>query len=316
MASNHLPYDLTKRCPTEVDGTVCRFTQGHADDCEPEEAIVPLSHFEERRAAELAKVQASLDASLEDVARGDTVTASEALDSLRQIADSARERARWEPVARELAELLDEAGREWGAPWHRINRTDIARHERIAVALARVEQMTEEGRDAMQSEAEVSGQAGGDAGRVEAGSAGQAGTPRAQGVSVPGVPRLAPDEPTEEGVIHESRYAVNDREFSTFEVRARQSGKTTDLLAWVADAPEGEHRVFVTHSKEEAMRVYRENRDRFESWQFVGIDEVKPGAWAGVIIGRGGRVVLGLDNFDLMLERLVGRPVGKVMINA
>jgi hypothetical protein len=97
-------------------------------------------------------------------------------------------------------------------------------------------------------------------------------------------------------------------------VRSRQMGKTTDLLAWMRRAPEGEHRVLVSHSREEATRLYRstfsgnDNPTDLESWQFVGINEVLPGAWSGVLRGRGGRVVLGIDNLDLVLPMLVGLP--------
>lgn len=97
----------------------------------------------------------------------------------------------------------------------------------------------------------------------------------------------------------------------------RGEGKTKLLLEWLKDAPEGEHRVLVSHTPEEAMRVYRSTRldgevSPFESWQFVGVQEIRPGAWAGVLYGRGGRVVLGIDNIDLVLEKLIGWPVGIV----
>lgn len=59
-----------------------------------------------------------------------------------------------------------------------------------------------------------------------------------------------------------------------FDMRDRQTGKTTDLLAWMRAAPEGEHRIYVGHSNEAAMALYREHRDEFESWQFVGLREV------------------------------------------
>lgn len=92
----------------------------------------------------------------------------------------------------------------------------------------------------------------------------------------------------------------------------RQGGKTEQMLAWLRDAPEGEHRVLVSHSREEAMRLLRDNADDLESWQFVTPEEVTPDAWSGVLLGRGGRIVLGFDNLDLILPRLVGRTVGAV----
>jgi hypothetical protein len=87
-------------------------------------------------------------------------------------------------------------------------------------------------------------------------------------------------------------------------VGKRRGGKTTVMLEWMRAAPDGEHRVLVCHSGQEAMRLLHENPD-LESWQFVGIDEVKPPAWSGVLLGRGGRVVLGIDNLDLILSRLI-----------
>lgn len=104
-----------------------------------------------------------------------------------------------------------------------------------------------------------------------------------------------------------------------FDIRDRQTGKTTDLLAWMRDAPEGEHRIYVGASNESAMHVYRstfvDGVSDLESWQFVGMREVSRDAWGGVLRGRGGVIVLGLDNLDLMLNDLFGWPVGRVTIN-
>jgi hypothetical protein len=92
-------------------------------------------------------------------------------------------------------------------------------------------------------------------------------------------------------------------------VADRQRGKTTALLEWARSAPEGEHRIVVCESEQRAMDLLREEYDRedaLESWQFVGIREVTPTAWSGVLRGRGGRVVLGIDDLDLVLHRLLG----------
>lgn len=80
----------------------------------------------------------------------------------------------------------------------------------------------------------------------------------------------------------------------------RQRGKTTQMLQWLREAPKGEHRVIVSPTKEEAMRLLRENPD-LASWQFVTIEETRSSynAWSGVLHGRGGRIVLGIDNLDL-----------------
>ena len=91
-------------------------------------------------------------------------------------------------------------------------------------------------------------------------------------------------------------------------------GKTAAMLEWMRAAPEGEHRVCVAFSNEEAMRLLRENRD-LESWQFVGPDEPKNGgSWSAVLRGRGGRIVLGVDNVDLWLQRQFRFEVGAVSL--
>ncbi len=101
------------------------------------------------------------------------------------------------------------------------------------------------------------------------------------------------------------------------DIDGRQGGKTTRMLQWLREAPEGEHRVLVCHTEEDAMRVYRDNRDEFESWQFVGPNDLRdPGAWSGVLMGRGGRIVLGLDNLDLLLRQWVRWPVGRFSATA
>lgn len=97
-------------------------------------------------------------------------------------------------------------------------------------------------------------------------------------------------------------------------VLPRAGGKTHALLEWMRAAPEGEHRIAVCFSGQEAMRLLRENRD-LESWQFVGWNEVFPydgAAWSAVLYGRGGRIVLGIDNLDLILSNLLGWHVGTV----
>jgi hypothetical protein len=95
--------------------------------------------------------------------------------------------------------------------------------------------------------------------------------------------------------------------------RPRHAGKTTAMLDWMRAAPEGEHRVCVAHSREEAMRLLRENPD-LESWQFVGPDEVTRAAGSAVLRGRGGRIVLGFDNVDLTLGRIFHWEIGAVSL--
>ena len=94
-----------------------------------------------------------------------------------------------------------------------------------------------------------------------------------------------------------------------FDICDRGKGKTTRLLEWLLDAPEGEHRVLVSHDRRTTMKLLREARDRglpVESWQFVSFDEIRTGsnAFSGVLHGRGGHVVLGIDNADIILRGL------------
>lgn len=97
----------------------------------------------------------------------------------------------------------------------------------------------------------------------------------------------------------------------------RAAGKTTNMLRWLREAPEGEIRVLVSRSSQEAMRVYRSTMvdaiDRmyseFESWQFIGIDELRPGPGPlfSAVPGRN-RIVLGVDDLDFILARVMSSP--------
>lgn len=100
-----------------------------------------------------------------------------------------------------------------------------------------------------------------------------------------------------------------------FFIADRQSGKTEKIIEWMIDAPEGEHRVCVSHSHQRAMRLLRECRERrleVESWQFVGIEEIDKRTWSGVLAGRGGHIVLGIDDLDMSIRHLLVWPVGFV----
>lgn len=100
-----------------------------------------------------------------------------------------------------------------------------------------------------------------------------------------------------------------------FHIGGRMSGKTEKMLDWLCEASEGEHRVIVSVSNQRAMRLLREARARelpVESWQFVGVEEVSERTWSGVLFGRGGHIVLGLDDLDQMLYQLVGWTIGRV----
>ena len=100
-----------------------------------------------------------------------------------------------------------------------------------------------------------------------------------------------------------------------FHIGGRMSGKTDKMLQWLVDAPEDEHRVIVSISEARAMRLLREARMReldVESWQFVGVEGITKRSWSGVLFNRGGHIVLGLDDLDMMLYQLFGWPVHRV----
>lgn len=101
----------------------------------------------------------------------------------------------------------------------------------------------------------------------------------------------------------------------------RRLGKTEQLLNWLRSAPEGEHRILVSHNLMESHRIFRMAVDRgfiddgtLESWQFVSVSEVVPGAWSAVLMGRGGRIVLGIDNADIVLSALLNREIGAMTV--
>ena len=74
--------------------------------------------------------------------------------------------------------------------------------------------------------------------------------------------------------------------------------------------PRAKHRVCVSISEMESARLRRLAPD-LESWQFVGPDDARaPGAWPEVLRGRGGRIVLGIDNLDIWVQNHFQPEVG------
>lgn len=101
-------------------------------------------------------------------------------------------------------------------------------------------------------------------------------------------------------------------------VLPRRGGKTERLLEWLQTAPSGEHRVLVSPTIQESHRLMRLAYDRglipgqVETWQFVSFGEVTRGTrglFSGVLLGRGGHVVLGLDNVDAVLQAMTDWPI-------
>jgi hypothetical protein len=104
-------------------------------------------------------------------------------------------------------------------------------------------------------------------------------------------------------------------------VGGRQSGKTSKLLQWASEQPEGTGRVIISHSLRASMDLLRRARDagyNVESWQFVSVSEVRDkgiGFMAGVRINRR-HIEFGLDNLDLVLTDLIGAPLTTVTMTA
>jgi hypothetical protein len=92
-------------------------------------------------------------------------------------------------------------------------------------------------------------------------------------------------------------------------LQARKTGKTTAMLEWASHSPKGEARVIVTPTKEEAMSLLRRSRNEgytLSSWQFISVEEARRPSHAAI---EPGRVVLGLDDVDRMLQRMFHFPV-------
>lgn len=89
-----------------------------------------------------------------------------------------------------------------------------------------------------------------------------------------------------------------------FMIRGRQGGKTTAMLQWMREAPDGEARIMVCHSLKEAAEMMKAHRE-FASWQFVPIEDFRsPGVFSGVKLTR--KIVLGIDDLDRVLQRILG----------
>jgi hypothetical protein len=97
------------------------------------------------------------------------------------------------------------------------------------------------------------------------------------------------------------------------DARPRRGGKTTAILGWLLDAPEGEVRVLVVPTgrlcdqvKESLQTALTYRPEKTGDWQVV-----TPGDLRGSLAGRfaGKRVVVGIDELDHCLEQLLGYEV-------
>ena len=101
-------------------------------------------------------------------------------------------------------------------------------------------------------------------------------------------------------------------------VGGRASGRTTEMLRWVAESSDGDVRVLISLTSDEAMMNLRRAREmglEVESWQFIGWEEVRDGRFRGSRIGYPD-VRFGIDNLDLLLSRLLPIPVSAASIEA
>lgn len=87
-------------------------------------------------------------------------------------------------------------------------------------------------------------------------------------------------------------------------LKPRHAGKTTQMLQWLRDTPDG---VMVCATEHEAMRLREENPD-LEGRRFVSATDARN------LAGRR-PVVLGVDNIDLVLAALLGHRVGAFSVN-
>ena len=116
---------------------------------------------------------------------------------------------------------------------------------------------------------------------------------------------------------YDVRSLVDDRTIRTggaaqLDIAPPRSGKSTRMLDWLQDAPDGERRVLVSAAARERDRMQmlaRTIRGRaLDRDQFVTLAEVQAGHLAGA------RVVLAIDNLDLMLDVLLGHPVARASL--
>ena len=98
-------------------------------------------------------------------------------------------------------------------------------------------------------------------------------------------------------------------------ISPRQGGKSTHIINWMREAPQGIARVAVCASAQEATRMYRSTWDEdgaptdLESWQFLSWTEAaSPGCLPAVrAAGRFHHLEFAIDNADLILETLLSQ---------
>ena len=93
------------------------------------------------------------------------------------------------------------------------------------------------------------------------------------------------------------------------------AGKTTRLLQWLREAPQGELRVLVSFSEQESRRVQKIGVDEWDlkPWQFIAANQAhRLGSvlWLPLRLDNPpSNIVLGVDNAELVLGILLHQPV-------
>ena len=94
-------------------------------------------------------------------------------------------------------------------------------------------------------------------------------------------------------------------------VAPRQGGKTTTLLQWVVDAPQGTARVLVSPTERESNRLVRESRTSkafcsAEEWQFVSWEKFTRSGTLPLWATRSfERFEYAIDNLDAIIQQMV-----------
>lgn len=98
-----------------------------------------------------------------------------------------------------------------------------------------------------------------------------------------------------------------------FQISGRKSGKTTLLLYWLAQAPEGERRVIIEPSVVMAHDTFIRGEEmglKVKREQFIAYDSLHQAFF------KGSKAVVGIDNLDMLLRMMLGlssdNPIARV----
>jgi hypothetical protein len=98
-----------------------------------------------------------------------------------------------------------------------------------------------------------------------------------------------------------------------FQISGRKSGKTTLLLYWLAEAPEGERRVIIEPSEVMAHGAFVRATEMgldVKREQFISYDSLHQAFF------KGSKAVVAIDNLDMLLKMMLGlssdNPIARV----